>query len=384
MYQVFDEHTFTVIASGKAKNVATQTQAAPQIDWQIGTESGSKKTDLASHRLAAQENLRLLAEHGVKVDAVGHRFAHGGEWFTQTTLITQDNHELFKKCFHLAPIHDPNSYSVIEVCEQQLPGIPEYAVIDTAFHARLPQEAARYALPQGLARKYGFRKYGFHGLSYTYVSARAADLLGKPLDSVKLILCHLGTGGASIAAFQDGHSIDTSMGYSPLPGLVMSTRSGDIDAEIVLELQRSGMSADEIENILNNQSGLIGLSGFSSNLEEVITEGEKGNEDCRIAAGVYANRLKLYLGGYYWQMNGADAIVFTDSIGTQSWKLRQMVCSGVESLGIQLDPEKNRLAPASKESFVNRPDSVAKIMVIPTDEEQVILQEVLKALKQGG
>jgi acetate kinase len=244
----------------------------------------------------------------------------------------------------------------------------------------LPEEAKRYALPLELSRKYGFRKYGFHGLSYAYVSERSAELLGKPIDSVKLVMCHLGTGGSSVTAFAQGHSVDTSLGYSPLPGLVMSTRCGDIDAEVVLELCRHGYSADDVGEILIKRSGLIGLSGFSSNLEEVIAEGERGNEDCRIAAGVYANRLKTYLGGYYWLLGGADAIVFTDSVGTRSWKLREKVCSGVESLGVLLDAGRNREAPADAESFVSRPGSRTAIMVVPTDEELVIMREVLRKL----
>jgi len=380
VYENNDEQPFKVIASGKAKNVATRTQAGSQIEWIIAGRHGSKKVELNSHRQAAEENLNLLAENSIHIDAIGHRFVHGGEYFTQTAALTPANMELLKKCFPLAPLHNPNSYGVIEVCQERLPGIPQFAVFDTAFHAQLPEEALRYALPRGLALEHGFRKYGFHGLSYAYVSERAADLLGKPLSALRLILCHLGTGGSSVTAFKDGHSIDNSMGYSPLAGLVMSTRCGDIDAEIVLELVRLGMNADEIERILNHESGLIGLSGYSSNLAEVIVEAEKGNEDCRIAAEVYANRLKLYIGGYYWQMDGADAIVFTDSIGTGSWKLREKICGGVETLGIRLDKEKNRLAKPDQETFVNRAESATKILVIPTDEEQVILQEVLKAL----
>lgn len=382
VYSIVKESPPKVVASGKAKNVATKTKAEPQIDWQINGQKGSKQADLSSHRLAAIENLRLLQEHGVTVDAVGHRFVHGGEFFTSTALITSETTEKLKACFHLAPIHNPNSYSVIDVCREMLPGVPQYAVFDTAFHASLSPEAFRYALPLDLAARHGLRKYGFHGLSYTYVSKRAAALLGKPVDHIKLVMCHLGTGGSSVCAFANGHSVETSMGYSPLAGLVMSTRSGDIDAEVVLELLRSGMQAEEIDEMLNNRSGLIGLSGVSSNLEEVIAEGEKGSEDCRVAAGVYANRLKLYLGGYYWMLNGADAIVFTDSVGTQSWKLREMVCGGVESLGIRLDREKNRLTSAARESFIEAAGSTARILVIPTDEESVILDEVIQALNQ--
>jgi acetate kinase len=380
VYRVGDGAEPTVVAAGKASNVATATRAAARIDWKVGGDEGGQEADLSTHRRAAQESLRILAEHGVELDAIGHRFVHGGERFDESALITPGVAETLKQCFGLAPIHNPNSFSVIEACTQQLPLVPQVAVFDTAFHSRLPEEAKRYALPLELSRKYGFRKYGFHGLSYAYVSERSAELLGKPIDSVKLVMCHLGTGGSSVTAFAQGHSVDTSLGYSPLPGLVMSTRCGDIDAEVVLELCRHGYSADDVGEILIKRSGLIGLSGFSSNLEEVIAEGERGNEDCRIAAGVYANRLKTYLGGYYWLLGGADAIVFTDSVGTRSWKLREKVCSGVESLGVLLDAGRNREAPADAESFVSRPGSRTAIMVVPTDEELVIMREVLRKL----
>jgi acetate kinase len=380
VYQVTDQTSFHPVATGKAHNVATKTQAVPRLDWTVKADTGSEEVDLSTHRRAAEEILKVLASHAISIDAIGHRFVHGGEWFHETTRITAASAANLTKCFHLAPIHNPNSYSVYETCRDLLPGVPQFAVFDTAFHHGLPPEAARYALPLKLAQEHGFRKYGFHGLSYKYVSERAAQLLSKPIGDVKLVMCHLGTGGSSVTAFGNGHSVDTSLGYSPLPGLIMSTRCGDIDAEIVLELCREGHSADEVSDILNNRSGLVGLSGFSSNLEEVLSEGERGNEDCRIAAAAYVNRLKTYLGGYYWTLNGADAIVFTDSLGTQSWKLRERVCGEVDNLGIHLDKLKNRNAPADAESFIEQPDSLTRIIVIPNDEEVVILREVLAAL----
>ena len=368
------------IASGKARNVATQTQAEPRVDWQIGGSAGSFAADLSTHRLAARAILGLLEEHGVAVDAVGHRFVHGGELFTRTTRIDAASLERLQACLPLAPIHNPNSYSVIDACLEALPGAAQFAVFDTAFHAGMPVESSRYALPRVLAEEFGFRKYGFHGLSYQYVSSQAAALLGRPLAGLKLILCHLGTGGASVAAVKDGRSLDTSMGYSPLPGLVMSTRCGDLDPEIVLELVRRGTSADQISGILNNQSGLLGLSGFSSNLAEIIEAGEAGDPDCQAAFAVYAHRLELYLGAYTWLLDGADAIVFTDDIGVRSWKLRERVCGGVESLGILLDRAANRAAPADRPSQVSQPASRTQVWVVPTDEEQVILDEVLAHL----
>jgi acetate kinase len=283
-----------------------------------------------------------------------------------------------KKCLPFAPLHNPNSYSVIEVCQEQLPGVSQFAVFDTSFHSQMPEESRRYGLPKELAEKFGFRKYGFHGLSYQFVSAKAAELLGKPLESLKLILCHLGTGGSSVVAVKDGKSLDTSMGFTPLPGLVMSTRCGDLDPEIALEMVRQGNSPDEVSSILNNQSGLVGLSGgFSSNLAEIIEEAAKGNQDCQIAYDVYAHRLSFYIGAFDWLLNGADAIIFTDSIGVKSWKLRERVCSGVENMGLLLDKDANEHAFAEIASRISQPESHIQIWVVPTDEESIILKEVV-------
>jgi acetate kinase len=366
-----------VVASGKAKNVATKTKADAVIDWKMNGETGSQVTDLSTHRITAEKIIALLKEKGVKIDAIGHRFVHGATYFEKTARIDPLTMEKLKLCLPFAPIHNPNSYSVIEVCLEQLPGVPQFVVFDTSFHSGMPEVSKRYAIPTDLVKKYGFRKYGFHGLSYQFVSARTAELVGKPLESIKLIMAHLGTGGSSVVAVKDGKSLDTSLGYSPLPGLVMSTRSGDIDAEIVLEMIRLGNSPDDVSRILNNKSGLIGISGFSSNLNEIIEEAEKGNADCQLAYDVYAQRLKTYLGAYTYLLNGADVIVFTDDVGLKSWKLREKVCSGVENLGIEIDKEKNKNAPTDKATLVSSDRSKTQIWVIPTDEEIVILKEVL-------
>ncbi|HNT26373.1 MAG TPA: acetate/propionate family kinase [Anaerolineales bacterium] len=377
VFQVNSQGQAAVIAAGKARNVATQTQAQAVIEWNVNGQVGSKITPLPDHRLAAEEALAILRAHAVPVDAVGHRFVHGGEIFQRTTRLSEQTRQRLQRCLPLAPIHNPNSYHVIEVCAERLPGIPQYVVFDTAFHTGMPPEARQYAIPTQLAAQFGFRKYGFHGLSCQSVSGQAAALLGKPLEQLKLILCHLGTGGSSVTALQDGHTLDTSMGYSPLAGLVMSTRCGDIDAEIVLALLRQGYSAEEVSQVLNYQSGLIGLSGFSSNLAEIIDEAEKGNTRCQAAFEVYAHRLKTYLGAYNWLLNGADAILFTDDIGMRSWKLRQAVCTGAENLGVILDLDANQNAPVDRAACISRTDARTQVWVIPTDEEQVILQEVL-------
>jgi acetate kinase len=380
IYNVDREKEPKIVLSGKARNVATQTQENSHIDYFFDGITQSIEADLPTHQAAARECLKIFNRHGITIDAIGHRFVHGGKWLTSTTRFIPETKVLLEKCLPLAPIHNPNSYSVVQVYTQAFPAVPQFLVFDTAFHAGLPVAARKYALPYALAEQFGFQKYGFHGLSYQYVSAKAADLLGIPLARIKLIMCHLGTGGSSVAAFADGHSIETSMGYSPLPGLVMSTRCGDLDPEIVLELARQGRTMEEIETLLNNQSGLIGLSGYSSNLAEIIDAVEKGDERCQIAYEVYANRLKNYIGGYYWQLDGADAIIFTDDVGTHCWQLREKVCGGVENLGIKLDRKANWEASPEREQILNFPDSKTKILSMPTNEESIILQEVMKAL----
>jgi acetate kinase len=379
VYQTAGEELPHVLVSGKARNVATKTMADAQIDWQVRGVPGTRKTDLPSHRVAAQQILAILKENGMSVDAIGHRFVHGGTLFEETVQIDEGTLQKLKQCLPLAPIHNPNSYSVIEVCREELPDVPQYAVFDTAFHAGMPDASRQYAIPYDLAEQHGFRKVGFHGLSYQYVSAKIADLMGRPLEALKLILCHLGTGGSSVVAVKDGKSLDHSMGYSPMAGLVMSTRCGDIDPEIVLEMVRLGYSAEEVGEILNNRSGLIGISGVSSNLQEIIAEAEKGNPRCWLAYEVYAQRLKLYLGAYTWLLGGADAIVFTDDVGMKSWQLREKVCGGVENLGVAIDREKNQNAPADRATLISSAASKTQIWAVPTDEEIVILREVLRS-----
>lgn len=380
VFQTEEHGAASVLLAGKARNVATRTQAQPVIEWSSNGNKQTRACQLASHQQAAQEMLAVLVDEGVEIDAVGHRFVHGGERFTTTTRIDDSSLEILREILPLAPIHNPNSFSAIEVCLEHLKGAPEFVVFDTAFHSALPVEAREYALPRELARQYGLRKYGFHGLSYQYVSQRTAAFLNRRIDDVKLIMCHLGTGGSSVCAFAGGHSVETSMGFSPLAGLVMSTRCGDVDAEVALELVRQGMTADEVSRVLNSDSGLIGLSGFSSNLAEIIAAAETNNETCRVAFEVYAARLKHYLGAYTWLLGGADAIVFTDDIGVTSWQLREKVCVGVDSLGVVMDSDANRSARPDRISDVSSPRSRTRVIVMPTDEERVIVEEVIRLL----
>lgn len=379
LYQINNNQTGPLaIANFKATGVESPSSAGPKLSWQVNEKSGVNKASSITHKQAAKKVIQILQENKIKVDAVGHRFVHGGSLFKKTTLIDTSTLADLRACFSLAPIHNPNAFGVIEMCHAYLPDAPQYAVFDTAFHTNMVEEARTYALPRELAEKNGYHKYGFHGISCQYISARAAELLEKPVDQVKLIICHLGTGGSSVTAFSEGRTLDTSMGYSPLAGLVMSTRCGDVDPGILIDMMRKGSTADEIEKILNNQSGLIGLSGYSSNLSEVIEKAEGGDKVCQTAYEVYVMRLRHYLGAFSWLLNGADAIVFTDEIGVSSWRLREAVCSDAESLGVILDRSANRKADPAAVTWIHEDESAVKLLVMPTDEERVILDEVLK------
>ena len=370
-----------IAAFGKARNVATLTKSAACLDWTINDISGSIEADFSTHRLAAEKILEVLQTNGVRIDAVGHRFVNGGPYFKKSALLDEEALAKLRECLPLAPIHNPNSYSVIEVCLEKLPGIPQYAIFDTAFHSQMAPEHTAYAIPQSDAQKYGWHKIGFHGLSYQYVSRRAAELMNKPLDQVKLIMCHLGTGGSSVCAFQNGHSIDTSMGYSPVAGLVMSTRCGDLDPEIVLDMVRKGMTPDQASDYLNKKCGMIGLSSFSSNLGEVIRAAEQGNKECELAFHVYVNRLRGYIGNFLYQMNGADALVFTDDAGVKFSKMREAVCTDADFMGIQLDRAANTAYGMKGEACISAPESRIQIWVIPTNEELTIYNEIMESKK---
>jgi acetate kinase len=364
-----------LLVAGKARHVATASAARPRIEWRVGDVEERRELDLPTHALAATAILDLLAEQGVAIDAVGHRFVHGGARFSRTAAIDEVTLPALRAAAPLAPIHNPNTLAVIDVCGARFPATPQYAVFDTTFFAGLPPAATTYALPTDLAARFGFRKGGFHGLSYQYVSRRTAELLGRPLDELRLVVAHLGTGGSSVAAIAGGRPVDTSIGTT-MSGLVMSTRSGDIPPEVELTLMRAGYGPDEIEDILANRSGVLGLAGVTSDILEATARAEEGDAACRLAVDVYVHRLSTYLGAYTWLLGGADAIAFTDDAGTRGWQLREAACHGGQAFGARIDPVANRAA-IGVEAAVHEPGSPTAILVVPTDEERVILEEVL-------
>lgn len=311
------------------------------------------------------------------IDAVGHRVVHGGEKFTAPAIITPEIKRAIEACYHLAPLHNPPSMEGILACEKALPGVPQVAVFDTAFHHTMPDKAAIYALPYEFYEKHDIRKYGFHGTSHEYVSARAAELLGRPCESMKIISCHLGF-GSSIAAIWNGRSVDTSMGLTPLAGLAMCSRSGDIDPAIVTFLmEKENLDILAMEDLLNNQSGLYGISGVSPDLRDIYEAAGAGNKRAALAIDLFKYQCRKLIGAYTSTMGGVDAVVFTAGIGENAPDIRDGACRGLNFMGIVLDPYRNATA-IGREAIISDEESPVKVLVIPTREELVIARETAR------
>lgn len=305
------------------------------------------------------------------LDAVGHRVVHGGERFSEPVLINNEITRAIERLNPLAPLHNPANVLGIRAITAKWPDLPQVAVFDTAFHRTLPEHAWRYAVPDSLYRQYGIRRYGFHGTSHEFVTGRAAALLGVPLDGFNAVVAHLGN-GASLTAVQGGASIDTSMGFTPLEGLVMGTRSGDLDPSILIYLQRQGLSADEIDTMLNRESGLKALAG-NNDMRAIVDAAEAGDRHARLALDVASYRLAKYIGGYHVAVGGAQALVFTAGIGENSAVFRALVVDRLGALGVKLDAGAN-LVRSTSPRVVSTADSAIPVLVVPTDEEQAIAE----------
>jgi len=318
-----------------------------------------------------------------EIAAVGHRTVHGGESFSTSVQVNQEVIQTIRDCSVFAPLHNPANLKGIEVCIDLLPSTPQVAVFDTAFHQTMSAESYLYALPYTFYEKLKVRRYGFHGTSHMYVAGQAAGILGRPLKELKLITCHLGN-GASITAVKHGESVDTSMGFTPLEGLVMGTRCGDIDPALVLYLMNAvGLSPDEMDALLNKESGMLGLTGMSHDMREIEEEAAKGNPRCKLALDIYCRRIKKYIGAYAAVMGGVDAVVFTGGIGENSDLVRRQVCQEMQHLGIVLDKEANlEHVPGNKEppSTPHISTGPTKVLVIATDEELVIARDTQRIL----
>ncbi|HDC6084773.1 TPA: acetate kinase [Staphylococcus aureus] len=338
--------------------------------------------DIKDHVEAVDIMLDAFKAHNIindinDIDGTGHRVVHGGEKFPESVAITDEVEKEIEELSELAPLHNPANLMGIRAFRKLLPNIPHVAIFDTAFHQTMPEKAYLYSLPYRYYKDYGIRKYGFHGTSHKFVSQRAAEMLDKPIEDLRIISCHIGN-GASIAAIDGGKSIDTSMGFTPLAGVTMGTRSGNIDPALIpFIMEKTGKTAEQVLEILNKESGLLGLSGTSSDLRDLSEEAESGKARSQMALDVFASKIHKYIGSYAARMHGVDVIVFTAGIGENSVEIRAKVLEGLEFMGVYWDPKKNENLLRGKEGFINYPHSPVKVVVIPTDEESMIARDVM-------
>ncbi|OHR06207.1 acetate kinase [Staphylococcus sp. HMSC078A12] len=347
--------------------------------------NGQKYTDekeISDHVKAVDLMLDSLINHGIirdinDIDGTGHRVVHGGELFPESALVTDEVEKQIESLTELAPLHNPANLMGIRAFRKLLPNIPHVALFDTSFHQTMPEQAYLYSLPFHYYKDYGIRKYGFHGTSHKYVSQRAAEILNRPIEELRIISCHIGN-GASIAAIDGGESVDTSMGFTPLAGVTMGTRSGDIDPALIpYIMEKTGKNAEEVLDILNKESGLLGISGTSSDLRDLEQDADEGKTRAQLALDVFASRIHKYIGSYTAKMHGVDVIVFTAGVGENSDEVRGRVLEGLEFMGVYWDPKKNEQIHGS-EGFINYPHSPVKVLVIPTNEEVMIARDAVK------
>ena len=347
--------------------------------------NGEKKVlekDIPEHTVGVEFILNTLVspEYGAiksldEINAVGHRMVHGGERFSKSVLLDKDVLEAFVACNDLAPLHNPANLKGVNAVSAILPNIPQVGVFDTAFHQTMPDYAYLYAVPYELYEKYGVRRYGFHGTSHRYVSQRVCEYLGIKAEGLKLITCHIGNGG-SIAAIKDGKCIDTTMGLTPLEGLMMGTRSGDIDAgAVAFIMDKEGLTTTGVSNLLNKKSGVLGISGVSSDMRELEAAVAEGNPKAILAENMYFYRIKKYIGAYAAALGGVDVILFTGGVGENQASCRAGVCEGLEFMGVKIDAEKNKVR--GEEAIISTDDSKVKVVVIPTDEELLIASDTM-------
>lgn len=383
-YQVIDSETEQVLAKGLCERIGIDGRL---VYTPAGGEKEVNDYDMPTHKQAIQYVIEALMNEktGViksldEIGAVGHRLVHGGEKFACSTLINDDVIKAVEECSDLAPLHNPANLIGVRACQELMPNTPMAGVFDTAFHQTMPQEAYMYGVPYEYYEKYKIRKYGFHGTSHSFVSKRLAELLGKSIEDLKIVVCHLGA-GASICAVDHGKSIDTSMGLSPLEGLVMGTRSGDIDPSVMEFIcKKENMDINGIMEVLNKKSGVQGLSGVSSDFRDLQAGAADGNERCALAVDVFCYRVVKYIGAYVAAMNGVDAIAFTAGLGENDEIVRRKVVNRLGYLGIKLDEEVNNNG-RGKEIAISTPDSKVPVWIVPTNEELAIARETVALLK---
>ena len=379
-YQLLNPASGELLAKGLCERIGIDGRFTykPQLPGKEAIKEAS--VSMPTHSEAIQTVLNALVDekNGVigsmkEIDAVGHRVVHGGEKFAKSVVITDEVMQAIEECNPLAPLHNPANIIGIKACQELMPGVPMVAVFDTAFHQTMPPVAYTYALPYEYYEKDKVRRYGFHGTSHKYVSQRAADMLGKPIEQLKLISCHLGN-GSSVTAIDGGKSIDTSMGFTPLAGLPMGTRSGDIDAGILEYLMNKyGMDIKEMVNVLNKKSGVMGVSGVSSDFRDLEEAFEQGNERAGLAVDMFNYGVKKLIGAYAAAMGGVDAIIFTAGVGENSASQRMAIASGLEFMGVKMDEDANKVR--GEERVISAPDSKVTVLLIPTNEELMIAMD---------
>jgi acetate kinase len=386
-YQLFDMETEAIVAKGMVDRIGTD--GANLKHDSIGRGKITIRSGIPNHTVAVEDMIAALRdeEYGAiesveEIAAIGHRVVHGGEKFSDSVVIDGQVMDAIQDCVKFAPLHNPLNLMGIQACQRLCPSVPQVAVFDTAFHQTMPKYVYLYAIPYEYYEKYGVRRYGFHGTSHQYVAQHAADMLGKPLKDLKMITAHLGN-GCSITAVQHGKSQETSMGLTPLNGLMMGQRSGDIDPAILpflAEMERT--DAEGVVNVLNKKSGLLGVSGVSSDMRDIEKAMEDGNDRAAIAHKMFCHRVKKYIGTYAAGMGGLDVLVFTAGIGENDALVREVVCSGMEYLGIELDTKRNASGP--RERIVSSDKSKVTVMVVPTNEELMIARETIRLVGKDG
>ena len=384
-YQLIDMSNEEVLCVGLVERIGIEGSVLKQekdgVEGKLVVEQPMKNhQDAIKLVLDAVVDAKFGGVQDIKeVEAVGHRVVHGGEKFAGSVLITDEVKAALVECTDLAPLHNPANIMGIEACEAILPGVPMVGVFDTAFHQTMPKKSYLYGLPHELYTKYGVRRYGFHGTSHRYVSQRAAAMLGKNIEDIKVITCHLGN-GASIAAVDGGKCVDTSMGFTPLEGLIMGTRCGDIDAAILpFLMEKEGLDAKGLSDLMNKKSGVYGMTGISSDFRDIEDGAAAGEEKAIVALDAYAQKVKKYIGSYMAEMNGADAVVFTAGVGENGIDMRADIMANMDFLGMKLDEEANKVR--GKERVISTEDSRVKILLIPTNEELMIARDTLELVK---
>lgn len=383
-YQLFDMSNESVLAKGLVERIGLEDSILTHRP-----ENREKKvitTDIPNHNIAIQMVIDVLTnpEYGVigsmqEIDAVGHRTVHGGSTFTQSTVIDEHVIDEMEKLVSIAPLHNPPGIMGIRACQKIMPGVPQVAVFDTAFHQTMPAASYIYGLPYELYEKYGIRRYGFHGTSHRYVSQRVAEIMDEPIADLKIITCHLGN-GSSMAAIEHGKVMDTTMGFTPLEGLIMGTRSGNVDPAIIkFIMDKENLTIKEVDELLNKKSGFLGISGVSSDLRNVEEAAASGNQRAQLAIDMFYQRIVRFIGAFAAEMNGVDVIVFTAGIGENSPQMRKAVCEKLEYLCLFVDPEVNDCR--GKEIEITRPGSKVRAFVIPTNEELMIARDTATLMK---